>query len=193
MMAKLQQLLDHLGAIPAGKIADGDELDSLLADCWGELDGASAEGMKPDKLLGRMEDISWDPPELSFTIERHGGTSRGSSRAEMQHWNVNIQARSATCSTDGHRQLGPMQAGLNVKPLAEEIVGLILERQIDRRLKWNADGSVRVVIGNIISPGSAVKQTVAGRRRRFREETERLLKHHGWRKVRANVYAPPLS
>src|SRR5262245_52271385 len=102
-----------------------------------------------------------------------------------------LETRSATCSTGGHKQLTPMQAKLNVKPLAEEIVGLILERPIDRRLKWNADGSVRVVIGNIIPTGAAVKQTVAGRRRRFREETERLLTQHSWRKVRANDYAPP--
>jgi hypothetical protein len=147
MMTKMQRLLDHLGSIPAGKIADDGKLASLLADCWSELNGASVEGMKPDKLLGRMEETSWDPPVLSFMIERHGGTSRGSSRAEIQHWNVNIQNRSATCSTDGHRQLGPMQAGLNLKPLAEEIVGLILKRRTDSRLKWNPDGSVRVVIG----------------------------------------------
>ena len=191
MMAKLQQLLDHLRLIPAGEIADGGELASLLVGCWGELDGASAGGMEPEKLLWRMEDISWHPPELSFTIERHGGTVLGSSRAEIQHWNVNVETRSATCSTGGHKQLTPMQARLNVKPLAEEIVGLILERQIDRRLKWNANGRVRVVIGNIIPPGSAAQQTVAERRRRFRDETERLLTKHGWRKVSANVYAPP--
>ena len=79
--------------------------------------------------LGRMEDISWNPPVLSFTIERHGGTVMGSTRAELQNWNVNVETRSATCGVGGHRQLEPMQARLNVKPMAEEIVASILNRQ----------------------------------------------------------------
>lgn len=193
MVTKMQQLLEYLRSIPTGKIASAGELASLLAACWGEFDGADAEGMEPYKLLGRMEDIAWDPPHLSFTIERHGGTVKGSTRAELQHWNIDVETRSATCGTGGHRQLQPMQPKLNVKPIAEEIVGLILKRQQDSRLKWNADGSVRIVIGNVLPAGSAVQQTLAGRRKRFRVEVERLLMNYGWHKVRTNVYAPARS
>jgi hypothetical protein len=70
----MQQLLKYLRSIQIGTIGDATELASRLAACWDEFDGADAEGMDPDKLHGRMEDISWHPPVLSFTIERHGGT-----------------------------------------------------------------------------------------------------------------------
>jgi hypothetical protein len=29
--------------------------------------------MTGDKLLDRMEKVVWEPPVLTFTIERHGG------------------------------------------------------------------------------------------------------------------------
>jgi hypothetical protein len=191
----MEQLLAHLGSLPPGQIADVGQLAALLRNCWDQFVGSDAEGMEPGKLLGRMEKTSWDPPVLSFTLERHGGTVLGSSRAELQRWEVNVETRSATCGTCGHRQLTSMQPKLNVKPLAEEIVGLILEGRHDNRLKWNADGSVRVVIGKVegLQSGSAVQQTLAGRRRRVREEVERLLTSHGWHEVRTNVYAPTPS
>lgn len=193
MVAKMQRLLEYLRSIPTGKVANADELALLLVDCWGEFDGAYAEGIEPYKLLGRMEDISWNPPILSFSIERHGRTVMGSTRAELQRWNIDLATLSATCGIGGHRQLKPMQPKLNVKPIAEEIVGLILRRQQDSRLKWNADGSVQIVIGNIIPADSAVQQTLAGRRRRVRLEVERGLTNHGWRQARRNVYAPGRS
>lgn len=189
----MQQLLEYLRSISPGRIADVGQLDSLLAACWEEFDGGNMEGMQPDKLLGRMESISWNPPVLSFAVERHGGTVLGSTRAELQYWQVNVETRSATCGTAGHRQLKPMQPKLNVKPIAEQIVGLIVKRRQDNRLKWNADGGVRVLIGNILPSGSAVNQTLHGRRKRFRTEVEQLLATRGWKKVRANVYAPTTS
>ena len=189
-MARMQQLLEYLESLPAGSIADGDELASLLADCWSEFDGGNAEGMQPNKLPKRMENIRWEPPVLSFAIERHGGAAFGSSRAELQGWSVNVQSRKATCSEDGHRQLTRMQPRQNVKVIAEEVVRLILNRQEDSGLKWNKDGSVRVRTGDLIPPDrSVVEQTLARRRTRFRQEVERLLTGHGWHKVGTNVYA----
>lgn len=184
----MQQLLEYLSTMSPGQIADVGQLDSLLAACWDQFDGGNAEGMESYKLLGRMESISWNPPVLSFTIERHGGTVLGSTRAELQSWEVNVQNQSAVCGTGGHRQLEPMRPRLDVKPIAAEIVELIVNRQDDNRLKWKPDGSVRVLIGNILPSGSAVNQTLQGRRKRFRTELERLLTNHGWNRVRANVY-----
>jgi hypothetical protein len=43
----------------------------LLANCWHELEGAGQTAMQARKL-DRAEDVSWNPPVLSFTIERHG-------------------------------------------------------------------------------------------------------------------------
>jgi hypothetical protein len=187
-MGNMHQLLAYLSSIPQGPIADGGPLESLLASAWHDFRGANAEGMKAYKLRGRMENIFWEPPVLSFMLERHGATFLGSTRAKLQYWQVNVETREATCRTDGHRQLVPMQPRLNVKPLAEEIAHLITEGRNDNRLKWNADGSVRVLIGKILPDDSAVQQTLQGRRKRFRTELKQLLVMRGWREVRLNVY-----
>jgi hypothetical protein len=187
-MGTMQELLNYLRPIPQGPIADGDALASVLASCWEEFEGASAEGMEPDKLHGRMEDIVWESPVLSFMLERHGDTVYGSTRAKLQCWQVNLETQTATCGTVGHRQLKPMKPKLNVKPLAEKIARLIIEGCDDNGLKWNADGSVRVLIGNVIPALSAVKQTLQDRRRRFRTELEALLTIHGWWKVTRDCF-----
>lgn len=127
-------------------------------------------------------------PTLRGFTERHGGTVFGSTRAELQRWTVDIQKMTATCETGGQRQLSAMQPRLNVEPLVEEIAALIVNRQQDERLKWHDDGHVQVVIGKLLPDGSAVKQTLTGRRKRFRLALTAHLLESGWQEVRANVY-----
>jgi hypothetical protein len=62
--------------IQPGPISNTGELERLLAACWDELTGDDG-GMEAYKLLNRMEDVAWNPPLLTFVIERHGGTARG--------------------------------------------------------------------------------------------------------------------
>ena len=76
------------------------------------------EAMEPYKL-NRMEKAEWQPPILSFVVERHGGTALGSTRADLQHWTVNVETKEANCHIAGHRQLEPMQPRMDVKPLAD--------------------------------------------------------------------------
>jgi hypothetical protein len=111
--------------LPPGPVADVSAVERLLAACWGDLvrdDG----GMAGNKLLGRMEAVTWKPPTLGFQIERHGGTVLGSSRAEIQHWEVDLEKKTAILTKTGHRQLRPMRPRLNIEPLVEEIVRLIV-------------------------------------------------------------------
>jgi hypothetical protein len=68
--------------LPPGPVTDTSELEAILASCWHEFDGANLNGMAGYKLRGRMEDVEWRPPILTFTDGRHGGTVPGSSRAE---------------------------------------------------------------------------------------------------------------
>jgi hypothetical protein len=76
-----------------------------------------------------MEAVAWNPPVLTFRIERHGGTVLGSTRAELQHWHVDLERKTASLVKTGRRQLRPMQPRLNVEPLVEEIVRLIVAEQ----------------------------------------------------------------
>ncbi len=187
----MEPLKDYLASLPPGSVADTGRLEPLLAECWNEFRGCNESGMHPGKLRSRMEKVTWNPPRLTFVIERHGATVGGSTRAEVQQWEVDLQAQTVNCETIGRRQLVAMEPRLNVRPLAEEVARLILagDRQ-DSRVTWRPDGRLRVNIGRILPEGSAVRETLAGRRRRFRAALDEMLTEAGWHTLGSNVYAP---
>jgi len=184
----LEKLIEYLKDQKPGDIVNTGKLESLLSTCWEEIDSSSGTGMKDDKLLGRTENMSWEPPILRFSIERHGGIELGSTRAEIQHWEFNIEEKSAQCVKLGHRQLRPMQPRLDIKPLAREIADLIMNIEAHERLKWIDETNVRVLISNIIPSGILDKQTLSNRRKRFREELSKILSEQGWEESRANMF-----
>jgi len=183
----LESLTAELRKTSPGKIRDAQQLSRLLADSWSALKVSNGR-MEGSKLVGRMEKVQWDPPELTFTIERHGSTVLGSSRAELQTWTVNIDRCKAVYEGSTYRQLQPREPALRVEPLAEEIRDLIVRNKEDQRLKWANQGEVRVKIGEIIPSGSAMKQTVQARRKRLRNALTKLLAQEGWQEFRPNVY-----
>ena len=186
----MERLMTYLRQTPEGKIVDTAELEKLLAECWNEF-VRDYGGMKPHKLLGRIEDVLWRPPILYFIIERHGGTAMGSSRAELQHWTVDVEHKTVTVDVGGYRQITPRAAPLDVKRIAEEIVHLVLNRAEDDRLKWSKKGHVQVLIGRILPEGSAFKQTLLRRRSRVSGAIYRGLTAHGWREISHGWYVPP--
>ncbi len=183
-----------MSKIPAGKIEDdylSSEIASALSEVWKTLDGGGEGGMSGDKLHGRMEEIDWEPPLLTFVIERHGGIMKGSVNAELQTWAVNIEERTARVSGGGQRLVGDRQPRLDVGPLVTEIKELILAGKEDDRLKWQVPGRrVRVQIGKVIPGTGIARQTFEGRRRRFREHLDKALADVGWNPVRGryNTY-----
>ena len=78
-----------------------------------------------------------------------------------------------------------MQARVDVKPLADEIAMLIISGDDDERLQRLADGRVQILAGRIFPPGSTVKQTVEGRRKRLNKALEERLSPHGWLRTRS--------
>lgn len=192
-MTALTALRTYVCQNGLGAIANLDVLERHLMECWDEISGSEAEGMESHKLSGRIEHAEWRPPTIVFKIERHGATVQGSSRAELHRWQIDLDTVSATCEKAGFRQLTKMAARLDVKPMAEEIANLIFEKITDERLNWNADGSVRVAIGKILPDDSAASQTLAGRRKRFRNALESMLEVKGWSRIRANHYELRIS
>lgn len=182
--------MTYLKQIPEGKIADTADLEELLAESWDEFVG-DCGGMESYKLSGRMEDVLWRPPTLKFVIERHGGIAMGSSRAELQHWTVDVEHETVTMGVGEYRQIIPRAAPLDVKPIAEEIVRLVLNRAKDDRLKWSKKGHVQVLIGRILPEVSAFKQTLSRRRSRVGGAIYGALTAHGWRGISHGWYAPP--
>ncbi|MCP4603802.1 MAG: hypothetical protein GY847_25340 [Proteobacteria bacterium] len=185
---RIVALRRYLITIQPGHISDPDRVVELLIQCWKDFEGRDETKMEEHKL-GRAEEVEWKPPILGFIVERHGGTVMGSSRAELQRWFVNIEERTAYCGESSYRQLSPRQAPLNAKKLATDIASLVTTK--DRRteyLKWFDDGTVRVIVGKILPEGSAVKQTLIGRRKRFRKELREVLKESGWEEFKLHRY-----
>lgn len=181
--AQYQRLRQFLAKLPAGRVLSEmqSELVELLQQCWGMFSGGDEERMGAYKLQ-RMEDPEWHPPSLAFTVERHGGTAIGSSRAELQTWFVDLDRGVAECGVNGYRQLYPRAAALDVKPIADDLAILIISGSRDECLQWSASGRVRVRTGRILGSDSVAKQTLEGRRKRLLKAMEERLVPHGWQR-----------
>ena len=166
------------------------EIETHLAPVWDALVGEDG-GMVSRKLHGRMEAVTWNPPTLTFQIERHGATALGSSRAEVQEWAVDLEQRTKNVRLVARRQLKRLRPRFDVMPVAEELASVIRSGRQDPRLKWGGVRRVRLLMENVLPAGSAVKETLAGRRKRLREALATLLAPAGWRMVRANVFTIP--
>jgi len=162
----------------------------LLRDCWPQIPGGYDNKMSAIKL-DRMEKVEWDPPNLSFTIERHGATVYGSSRAELHQWTINVDKITADCYTNSYRQLYKTAKRLNIKPCVAEIYQLIKDEINDDRLKWSEDGrQVTVNMTRALDKAaeeqnavSGHEQTEAGRRKRFKELIIPKLEAIGWCRI----------
>lgn len=179
----LEEFREHLSRVPPEQNMPASKVVGLLAQCWGELAG-DLGGMEPHKLAGRMENICWQPPLLTFEIERHGATVLGSVYAEVQRWTVNVDRASVELAPyTQKRQVGFKQKPLKVAPIAEEVAGLILAGKEDERLNWYNPSKVRILMGYVLPEGSAVKETLMKRRRRLSQAIEKKLADHGWKKI----------
>jgi hypothetical protein len=176
----LDELRTCLFNLPDGTITDLTRVEDLLAPCWDDLSGSESGGMAGYKLHGRMEDVEWTRPYLTFQIARHGATVLGSVYAGLQSWKVNIDEKVAIFwPHEGRRVVGTRNASVKVQPIAAEIADLITSGKEDSRLKWIAAGEVRVIIGEVI-PDDCPPQTLTGRRRRFRTALQKELEPRGW-------------
>ena len=179
----MESLRRILSAAPQGPLVDevsGAVLQALAA-CWDEIAGASETEMAAYKL-DRATGLSWEPPLLSFEIDRHGGiVGGGSSRAERQRWTVDIAAASASQVVFGYRQVRPNSPKLDVQPIAAAIAEAVQGGNDHPHIKWRADGSARLLPSAAIPPGP--KQTQTNRRKRLRAALNELL-GDGWEKRR---------
>jgi hypothetical protein len=190
--SNLKHLRDLLAQRPKGPVSPHEDVEQALVAAWDSMEGTGAGRTYARKLMKRTEGMHWAPPLLSFTIERHGGTVMGSTRAELHRWTVDVETGSATCDTRGFRQVLDRDRPLNVKPIAEDVAAAIRDRRDDSRLKWSSDkNSVLVLISTFIDGDN--QQTRQARRRRFRQVLEPLIASEGWSQVpgrRVGTYAP---
>jgi hypothetical protein len=184
-MGSLSKLREVLRDHPAGLVEDErrGEMVGLLCRVWPKIAGSDETRMESWKLE-RTEDLSWHPPLLTFCIERHGAImAGGSSRAEIQHWTVDMDRLEAYPDSAGYRQVRPAAPRLDVKTLVVEVMSSVETQCNDDWLTWSPDRSrVTVRIGRIIS-GDGPKQTVLGRRKRFGAALFDAMVAAGWTAV----------
>lgn len=176
----MKPLRDLLSTIPSGHMSDGDCLQVLaeLSQCWESIPGSDIKSTTADKLR-RAEEVCWTPPILSFTLERHGGTVLGSSRASLHRWEVNTEQPEARIVNTSVRQLSPKSRVMDIKKVANETATLIFNGLDDPRLTWLEDRQrVLVNIAEVIPDIN--KQTTQGRRKRFREMLASLMSEANW-------------
>jgi hypothetical protein len=182
-MTAIQELVDITMGLDPGEVSDTTRVTQALSHCWHNLKGSAEGGMSGEKLHDRMEHVRWDPPVLSFVIERHGGAALGSTRAELQEWEVDVREGTASLCHTRHRQIRPRRAAMkkaDMEVIANEIADHVANGETDDRIRWLPDGAVHVVVSRIIPDYSAPKETIAGRRRLFREVMESVMDARGW-------------
>ncbi len=180
-------LRNYLSSLEPGPVEETTQIERLLADIWDHLGGDDG-GMTGQKLVGRMKQVEWKSPLLTFSIERHGGTVLGSTRAELQQWCVDIDRQIATCERTEHRQLSPMATRIDVGSIADEIADKIVDCKPDDRLSWLGDGRVRVELSRVFPADSGYQQTVRGRSQRLREALIERLSTKGLVQLGKNTF-----
>ena len=176
----VEELRRLLRTLASGPVRSRDEVSALLAAAWGCFPGSAETSMEPWKVQ-RAENLRWEPPVLSFEIERHGGTVCGSTRAEIQRWEVNLETLRACYYSAGRRQLHPADKSLDTKRLASEVADQIGRCGKVKYLQWLSESRVRVLVGVLIPATN--RQTTAGRRKRFATQLQELLQACGWRRA----------
>jgi hypothetical protein len=183
----LTELLEETppGAINTKEVSD--HITSLLRKCWQEFEGSDETSMEPWKVA-RAEDLQWNPPILSLTIERHGARVLGSTRGELHTWRLNLETRTAQFDRGRYRQLEPPSPKLDLKPIVADVLEVVKQGSAASSnlvrtgiIVWRRENEVWVYHGKLIYGG--YQQTVSGRRKRFRDALTNMMKPLGWKLV----------
>jgi hypothetical protein len=180
----LHELRQALAALPAGPILEAHraEVTRLLAAAWAALPGGDATRMVASKLH-RVEDLHWEPPCLTFTLARHGGTVHGSTREDLHQWQVDVaQGTALLTRARRFRQVVPRAPAVDVAPLVDRIVAAIAHHASHPAVEVLSPTRVRVVATRMPELGlrAAFQRTAATRRTRFRERLTQQLAVLGW-------------
>jgi hypothetical protein len=183
-----ERLRELLQTVKPGLIEDTYAINTLMYESWDYFDGSSAQGMNRDKLFCRVEDLEWDPPCLTFVIERHGAMVVGGSiKKEKQHWTLDLDEFTARCAKAGYRLNEPRQPNLDLEPLVEKVVEAVKSGRDARFLRWRDPQHVLVDVSAVL-PYTPNKETQNGRSKRFRAKLFPALERLGWSLIPKSRY-----
>lgn len=187
MIGNLQK---YMTVFPPGPIPDTSDLAWLLANVWSELGGEGGE-MDARLLFGRMQNVAWNPPLLTFTIEQYHSRYFGSTTVTIHDFTVDVAKGTVSGTEPRRRQRQFIPPRLEVSPIADEITFLIVNGKKDQRLEWYADGRVGVLVGDLLPVASPANKTLDARRKRLKLLIlflKKRLAEHGWRECGVHVY-----
>jgi hypothetical protein len=186
-MKSFDALRNYLVDTPPGRFSKTCtlEVESFLASAWDHFAGSHDGGMTAEKLRGRTEGLEWSPPRLLFNIERHTETGNHSTRAAVQHWEVDLDQGTAALIGNESGQIIPMDRHVDVVSIAAtELATAINEQREDPRIEWVAMNCVRI-FSHLAIPATKGTTTIR-RRRRFVAEIKELLRPLDWRLTSTN-------
>jgi hypothetical protein len=185
-LSHLRSLLQNM---QGGPIAHRDEerVISALTESWHELTGSTDTKMDAWKITReRPSELRWDPPVLSFVILRHGAMAFGSSAAERQKWEVNLEQQAAHHVRLGLKRLRPRAKTLDIEAIVTKVCEVIRagsnhDSDLVRNgiLVWKSDDECHLKHARLI-PADGPKQTVTGRRARLRTSLADRMDQYGW-------------
>src|SRR5690348_12613078 len=94
----IERMSQYLSKVPPGELSSMQvrNIEELLAAAWEGLEiGGDDSNMAPYKPVGRTENLAWNPPLLTFDIERHGQTFLGSVYATVYSWSIDLSTGTA--------------------------------------------------------------------------------------------------
>lgn len=204
-MITIRELAALLRNAPVGVVPAETRVEVLkiLGECWAEFAGSTDSKMAYWKVVrdGGAGELAWNPPILSFTVERHGTAVLGSTRAEKQEWKLDLSKKTAHHTVIGFRQMRPTASRLNVKSIATRVCDAVRQGPnsnsdlISRGILVWKDDCIVVRHGMLI-PNDGYQMTISGRRKRFRAELTPLMGAIGWELVdvgRALTFKRPRS
>ena len=190
MTIALQNLNKHLTALPAGPISNEGTVRLLLYDAWDDLLIADDGGFKKDNHIYRVVNLVWDSPCLTFEIERHGGVARGSIRAEIQKWTINVQSHFADYIVSGLKQMRPPNLPVDMAPIVTRVTSSISDQSDDPWITWLDQERSRCRLNiPLIIPDQGPSQAVRESRKRLNEDLAQTLAPSGWALEKANYFA----
>jgi hypothetical protein len=175
----MKSLIAFLKSMPPGAITDSTNLQKILGKCWLEFAGCDSEGMHADRLA-LMQEVQWSPPLLKFTLRLFGGSVKGSLRAEVQRWIVDVEKKTAGADCSAYPQPVEKSPPFYVNPVADELAQSIIQGDQNRWLMWSANGNVQILHGRILHGGN--QKTLEGRLRRLNKALELRLTPKGWKR-----------
>jgi hypothetical protein len=170
------------GPVPEDNISS---FESILYDAWPLLDGSDSEGMNPDKILGRTENLCIEDGRVCFDIERHGALVMGSAYAEIQWWAVDPWKQMAMTSCSGKRRIHPIAKSFKMSDAvaaALDLYGRLDAHEEHPAIAWNKDGSAMLTIKSWIDLGD-YKLTRETRSKRFKSAVIDTIESSSWKLI----------